>query len=252
MAPPVQLATMMPSIRTIVAFGGLLAGVLVTISLGNWQLRRAAEKLSLEQTWNAAQHAPAIDLNAHADFAAIAAHLPQHVRVAGQFEYARTIWLDNRPSQGRAGFLVVTPLRLSGSQERILVNRGWAPRDPAVRTRLPAIGHPDGQVVIDGLALATVPRVFQLGSSDVGSIRQNLDLDEMRAEIGAPLAGFVIQQSSSLDDSLDRRWLPPATGVDRHRGYAFQWFSLATVLGVILLGFAWRAARGRSVARTAA
>jgi surfeit locus 1 family protein len=62
------------------------------------------------------------------------------------------------------------------------------------------------------------------------------------------LAPFVLQQTSTLDDALDRHWTPPASGVDRHRGYAFQWFSLAALLAVIAVGIAWRALRRRSVA----
>ena len=29
------------------------------------------------------------------------------------------------------------------------------------------------------------------------------------------------------DDGLLREWAPPATGVERHYAYAFQWFALA-------------------------
>jgi len=243
---------MMPSLRVAIALGAALVGIAATVSLGNWQLRRAAEKVAIEQSWDAAAHLPPRELHGTADLATVAGHLPQRVRVQGRFEHDRTIWLDNRALEGRAGFLVVTPLRVQGSQAWVLVNRGWAPRDPAERTRLPPVARPEGEVVVEGLALAGVPRVFQFTSADVGPIRQNLDLDEMRAEIGAPVAEFVLQQSSATDDGLDRRWIAPATGVDRHRGYAFQWFSLTALLAVIVLGLSWRLLRDRSAADGAA
>jgi surfeit locus 1 family protein len=182
----------------------------------------------------------------------VVGHLPQRVRLRGQFEHEHTVWLDNRALEGRAGFLVVTPLRLPDAQERILVNRGWAPRDPSDRTHLAPIGRPSGLVEIEGMAVVGVPRVYQIGSAEAGSIRQNLDLEAMRTEVGAPVASFVVQQFSSLDDALDRHWASPASGVDRHRGYAFQWFALATLLGFIVIGLVWRVVRGHSSAESPA
>jgi len=244
MAPPAP-AAMISSLRMTLAIVAALAGGAVAFALGNWQLRRAAEKVAIEQTWDAARNAAPVEVRGAPELAAVAAQLPRRVRVRGWFEYEHTIWLDNRPLDGRAGFLVVTPLRVDGAEARILVNRGWAPRDPVQRTHLPPIGRPEGLVEIEGIAVQGVPRVLQFTDADVGPIRQNVDVDESRNELGASIAGFVLQQTSPLDDSLDRRWIPPATGVDRHRGYAFQWFALAALFGVITMGLLWRAISGR-------
>jgi surfeit locus 1 family protein len=243
---------MMSTLRMTAAIVAALAGIAVTLALGNWQLRRAAEKVAAEQAWEAASHAAPVDLRGASDFAAVAASLPRRVRVRGQFEHERTIWLDNRAMAGRAGFFVVAPLRVQGTDVRLLVNRGWAPRDPAERTRLPTIGRPDGVVEIEGMAVQGVPRVFQFADTDVGTIRQNLDIGAWSTEVGAPVVAFVLQQSSALDDALDRNWAPPATGVDRHRGYAFQWFSLATLLALITLGIGWRTVRRRAATESTA
>jgi len=128
-----------------------------------------------------------------------------------------------------------------------LVNRGWAPRDPNDRTHLPPIGKPVDSIEIEGLAVQGVARVLQFDGADSGTIRQNLDLRAVRSEIGAPVADFVVQQTSAVEDRLDRHWPPPATGVERHRGYAFQWFSLATLLAIITVGLGWHALRRRRV-----
>jgi len=243
---------MISSFRMTLAIGAALLGVAVTFSLGSWQLRRAAEKVAIEQAWEGALPQTPVDLGGASDLADIAMHLPRRVRVRGWFEYERTVWLDNRPLEGHAGFLVVTPLRIDGAQVRVLVNRGWAPRNPVERTRLPPIGRPGGSVEIEGVAVPGVPRVLQFSGSDAGPIRQNLDFAELRAEIGAPVAAFVLQQTSALDDALDRRWTPPAAGVDRHRGYAFQWFSLAALLALVTLGLGWRAIRRRAAMESTA
>lgn len=241
----------MPPLRMTLAVSATLAGLAATVLLGEWQLRRAAQKIAIEQSWDAAHRAAPLELRGAAGLNAVAQQLPRRVRLRGVFEHEHTVWLDNRALEGRAGFLVVTPLRLQDGQ-RILINRGWAPRDPSDRTRLAPIGRPAGLVEIEGMAVAGVPRVYQLGEGEAGPIRQNLDIESLRTALGAPVASFVVEQSSSLDDALDRRRHSPMSDVDRHRGYAFQWFALATLLGLILAGLAWRAMRGHRSAESSA
>ena len=73
-----------------------------------------------------------------------------------------------------------------------------------------------------------------------------------RRPAGTGLLVAEIDRKLTADDGLDRHWIAPATGVDRHRGYAFQWFSLSVLLGVIALGLSWRVLRGWSAAGRAA
>ncbi len=233
-------------VRLVIAVLAALLGIAATISLGMWQLRRAAEKTAMDRTWDAAIDAAPQSVRNISDLGPVAADMPRRVHVRGEFDAAHTWWLDNRPLGGRAGFFVVAPLRLEGSHEVVLVNRGWAPRDPNERTRLPTIGVPTGLVDIDGIAVHELPRVYELGGPASGPIRQNLDLKDAANEIGARVAPFVIQQMSALDDGLDRRWAPPASGVERNRGYAFQWFSLAALITVLLVVFGTRSLRARS------
>jgi surfeit locus 1 family protein len=236
----------MPPPRVTVAIAAALLGVAATLALGMWQLRRAAEKTALERSWEAARNGAPRVVRTASDLRDVAASVPTRVRVRGEFDNTHTWWLDNRPLAGRAGFVVVAPLRIEGTQDTILVSRGWAPRDPLDRTRLPAIRRPAGLVDVEGIAVANVPRVYELGEHGSGRIRQNLDFKDAAAEIGSPVAQFVIQQTSPLDDALDRHWTPPASGVERNRGYAFQWFSLSALIVVLLFVFGARLHRSRS------
>jgi len=36
---------------------------------------------------------------------------------------------------------------------------------------------------------------------------------------------------------LLRDWPPPATGVDKHYGYAFQWFGLCALIALLFIWF---------------
>lgn len=236
----------MPSSRVGLAIVAALLGIAVTLALGTWQLRRAAEKVALEQSWEAARNGVPRVVRTAADMTDVAASVPLRVRIRGEFDRAHIWWLDNRVLGGRAGFFVVAPLRIEGTRQAVLVNRGWAPRDPNDRTRLPPVGRPAGLIEIEGIAVADLPRVYEIGEPGTGPIRQNLHLNDVAAEVGTQLAPFVVQQTSALDDGLDRRWAPPASGIERNRGYAFQWFSLAALITVLLVVFGARSLRGRS------
>lgn len=224
-----------------------VAAMLLTAALGQWQLRRAQEKLALQSLWDEAERAAPRVLDA-SSATEVARRLPARVRVQGEFLHAATAWLDNRPLDGRAGFWVVTPLRID-ADALVLVVRGWAPRDPADRTRLAPVGLPQGRVELEGLAIAQVPRLLELGRPapmKLPGIVQNLDFDAFEAASGLPVLRLVVQQRSDLDDGLVRRWGRPDLGVDKHRGYALQWFSLCALILVLTLVFALRAMRQRS------
>jgi surfeit locus 1 family protein len=59
-----------------------------------------------------------------------------------------------------------------------------------------------------------------------------------------------VQQTSDMQDGLARRWSRPASGVDTHRGYAFQWYALSALIALLTLYFGGRAWRARAAART--
>jgi surfeit locus 1 family protein len=225
----------------------LLAGLVATAALGNWQTRRAAQKEALAAAWRAARAAAPIDVRAARDLPADPAHLPARVVARGDLLHANEVWLDNRFMDGRAGFFVVAPLRLAGSGDLVLVNRGWAPRNTSDRMRLPPIGRPAGSVQIEGVAVAGVARLLELGGATAASrstpIRQNLDIGQMQAMLGFPVPPAVIQQESAMDDGLLRNWMPVDSGAQRNRGYALQWYALAVLLGLLAAGVAWRAWR---------
>jgi surfeit locus 1 family protein len=147
--------------RTLLLIALAVGSFALTLSLGNWQMRRAAHKLAVEAQWDAAERAAPRELSAREWPAP--EQLPLRVSLHGEFDHARSVWLDNRQLDGRPGFWVVTPLKLDGAGV-VLVNRGWVARDAADRARRPAVGEPSGVVLIEGLAVTHVPRLLELGS----------------------------------------------------------------------------------------
>ena len=218
--------------RWLLLVAALLAAAL-TARLGVWQLDRARQKLELQAAVDAqTASAPLRNEDLAAD-----GQLHRRVTLRGQWVAERTVWLDNRPMDGRAGFYVVTPLRLAGRADAILVQRGWAPRDPVSRARLPAIVTPTGEVEVVGRLAASPSRLYELGDGAAGPIRQNLDPTAFAAEAGLALLPLTVVQTDGADDGLSRHWPAPDLGLHKHYGYAFQWFALCALILTLYVWF---------------
>ena len=60
---------------------------------------------------------------------------------------------------------------------------------------------------------------------------------EVRRETGLPLLELSVQQSGSENDGLLRDWPVVASGVEKHHGYAFQWFALCALIALLYVWF---------------
>lgn len=178
------------------------------IALGVWQAGRAEQKHAL-----GAQQ--------------------QRIVVHGEFLAERTLLLDNKVRHHRAGYEVVTPLRLAEGIH-VLVNRGWieAPRE---RDQLPALTTPAGRVRIEGRVLDHFPQPLKLGAGGKGRVRQSIALKEFALESGLALQAFVIEQHAGPADGLLREWTAPDAGIEKHQAYSLQWYSLAALAVVLFL-----------------
>lgn len=231
--------------RVAVALLAGIAGVVLTASLGNWQNRRGDEKAARQAQWDAALARAPSPITGLDDASGVAGNLPQRVELRGVFVPDATVYVDNRLVDGVAGFQVVTPVAIAEGMPWILVNRGWAARSMADRTRLPSAPIADGPLRIEGVAVPHVPRTLDLGERGgaLGGIWQNLDFEAYEQASGRKVARFVVQQTNDTDDGLRRAWARPDAGVDKHRGYAFQWYSLAALISVLTLYFGGKALR---------
>ena len=202
------------------------------IALGNWQAGRAQEKRALGEQLERALKAPPMEITSQMVLDPQSMAL-KRVRARGRFVGERSVLLDNKLRRGRPGYEVLTPLRLNGTH--VLVNRGWV---PAARTRdvLPSVPVPEGEVIVEGLALLRLPQALSPGTAEPGPVRQNIDLDRYAAETRLALQPLIIEQHSTAADGLLREWPRPDAGVDKHQSYALQWYSLAA-LAVLLFVF---------------
>jgi surfeit locus 1 family protein len=180
------------------------------IALGNWQSRRADEKRVV---------------------------FPR-VAVEGEFLPRHTVYLDNKTRRGKAGYEIVTPLKLRGSSSHVLVNRGWI---EAGKTRevLPEVRTPPGELRIEGIALDRLPRPMQL-KQEKSRVRQSVDIAAYATETGLPLEPRVIEQHSDTGDGLARDWAPHDAGAEKNQAYALQWYSLAALAVILFIVLSFR------------
>lgn len=218
-----------------------LMGVALTASLGRWQLSRADEKLALQSAIESQGTRPELDTGTVSQVSDWKARVHQRAKVRGTWVPEATVYLDNRQMRARVGFFVLTPLRLEGSSPpvAVLVQRGWIARDFSERTRLPPVHTPAGLVEIAGRIAPAPSQLYEPGAPSSGVIRQNLDLTPFRVETGLPLAAFTLQQWGASDDGLLRDWPIINLGIDKHYGYAFQWFGLACLIAILYFWFQW-------------
>ena len=215
-----------------------IAGLALLVSLGNWQMRRADEKLARQALFDARQ---TVMLALPVKKVDVEQYEWARISARGEFVAAKTVLLDNKVAHGRAGYQVVTPLRLEGGQVALLVNRGWVAAGSR-REVLPAIETPAGLQQLEGIAVVPTARFVELGKDAAaadGRVWQNLTLERSRAATGLDLQPVVMQQTNDTKDGLERAWEPPNLGADKHRSYALQWYSIAVLILVlyVLLNF---------------
>ncbi len=213
-----------------------LVGLAVLVYLGLWQAGKGDRlEADLAQREARAHLGP---LQVGAALVDVQAVQDAPIRVSGQYEPEGQFFWDNRQLDGQPGLNVLTPLRIAGSQTRILVNRGWVAW-PHGRGELPKVSVPAGDVSVNGIAFVPwTKKFFLMPETPVaqGALRLRVDLQAIAAQSGHPLQPVVLlQDPDNAKDDLVRRWDPPENRVSTHRGYAFQWFGMALALAIFYL-----------------
>lgn len=208
----------------------------LVLGLGVWQLQRADYKRSLETAYfdqlGGLPHPLAVGTERPAF---------SRVRITGQ--YAEPYYLlDNQLRDGRPGYWLYQPFETQDGATR-LINRGWfeapslrselpePPKAPADPVTLVAMVWPDtgmlplfGQPGTEQLA-SNLVRLQRLDWEAMVSRQPALLTPELRLEAGQP--GVLAAAPQTIE-----------FGVQRHIGYAIQWFGLGAALltGFVIYG----------------
>lgn len=221
------------------------------LTLGFWQLSRADEKQIAQRDFVELRAAGAVTLS----------ELPRapanytNLQVRGVIDNGRTLLIDNRIMQGRFGYEVVSPLRVVGSEQWLLINRGWIAAD-AARRSLPVVPTIDGEVEVHGHLYRD-----QAGFELAGEVTSNawprvvshLAFERLSDAMQLALPPYSLRLDADSPTALTVDWRVVNQGPAQHIGYAVQWFSMAAVLVLAWL-FAssnlWQVIRGASTGST--
>ena len=207
----------------------LVAGA-VCMRLGFWQLdRREARK-----AYNASVEARA--RGAPVDVASLDGPVDslryRRARITGVADYAHELLLANRSRAGAPGVNFLTPVRVSGRDTAILVNRGWA-YSPDASTAPAGSWRESDTVSFEGYV-----DVLADGPATPANARRPRTvprpvLADVRSRVPFPLAPVYLVAQDTTDADPPGRPVrvaaPDITDEGPHLGYAVQWFIFGSI-----------------------
>ena len=240
--------------------------VWLTFSLGQWQTSRASQKQTLfESQARALAAEPVSPASARLDLDNLSY---RKIELRGRFEAKALIYIDNRQVNGRPAVQVVQGFRPEGANFLIPVDRGLLLRNPAeprLAPNMPAGAMRDGEMFnlqgtilprfaqsaeLRGIALGDAENIV-MAQSNGFEVWSNFSVDEFEKRTGEPVSNFVVTQQpvaqttgqqpqASIAGGFYHLAVPLQEQVAKHRGYAFQWFTMSAVLVLLTLFFVYR------------
>jgi len=224
--------------RWIIATLLVIAAVGVMIRLGLWQLDRLEQRRAYNARVNKQLDQPILDLNQNAADPSLSEMEYRSVRVTGRYLPEEQIALRNQVYQGQPGYHLLTPLQIDGTDQVVLVDRGWIPlaaNRPEDWTRY----HLEEPVLVEGvIRRSVVPGRFGLIDPPLPEGQKSMrfwnrvTLERIREQVSQPILPVYIQQTG--EPANEGQPVPEQVSLDlsegSHLGYALQWFAFAAVL----------------------
>lgn len=212
------------------------------IKLGMWQYGKADARRTLQTQLNASLSEPVVALPAKMTVQESWRY--KRVKFTGKYDTRYQFLLDNQVQNTVAGFHVLTPMQVEGSNTYVLVNRGWVARAAASVGEIskpPMISTPLGSQQIVGDIVLPANNFFTFDTPSATedeweTVWQNLDMTRYAKSVPFAVQPFVVRlDSKSNAGGFVRNWPPPGERVSMHLGYAYQWFGFALTLLVIYI-----------------
>jgi len=210
----------------------IIATLVLLISLGFWQLDRADEKRAIEGQIDSANSGD-VEFVTSVEFLKDKEYY--HVRLQGSYIGDKQFIYDNQIVDQISGYYVLTPFILKGASKAILINRGFIPWSGR-RDKLADIDIGEKLTEVKVQISIPVKRMELEVSETIGDfpvLIQALDLDEMSTIAALDFVSVVGLLSPESENGFVRQWEPYTGSIERHIGYAIQWFLMALVLAFI-------------------
>jgi surfeit locus 1 family protein len=209
------------------------------LSLGNWQLNRAEEKRQIEKLQLEREALPPLGITGQKINTEELEY--RKLSVSGKFMANTRILIDNKVHNGQAGFHVVTPLQINGTNKYVLVNRGWVPLQNGSRAQPPEYETSTEALTLNGIAKLKTKDLVTINDAnrtdqwpDVILVRW-LDIEALAKETGLELLPFELLLDKENPNGFERDWKFVNSSPAKHISYAVQWFSFSLVLLIIYI-----------------
>jgi surfeit locus 1 family protein len=222
----------------------LVIGALAVMArLGLWQLERLEQRRAFNDRVQRQFDQPQLVLSGAALEEDLASMEYRQVVVRGEYDFANQVVLRNQALDNQAGVHLLTPLRIAGSQQAILVNRGFVPAGAQIdlQTADWSRYNEPGMVVVEGMLRASQSKPdFGRRSDAIPAPGEPplrawhfANVSAISAQLPYPLLPVYIQQAPDPSwSTLPARTQPELElSEGPHMGYAIQWFGFAALLG---------------------
>ena len=210
----------------------IIATIAFLVSLGLWQLDRADQKRTIEAAIVSANAGP-VELTANGRELLDKEYF--HVRLQGSYLSDKQFIYDNQIVDQVSGYYVLTPFILTDQLGVVLVNRGFIPWN-GQREKLADIAVDSVSREIKVQVSSPIKRM-ELKATDVSRqfpvLIQAIDFDVLEEVSKLKFVKVVGLLDPSSSDGYVRKWEPYTGSIEKHIGYAIQWFLMALVLAII-------------------
>lgn len=216
----------------------VLAGTVLCVRLGIWQLDRLEGRRADNAHYISVRAMEILDLN-HDIPQDVEAMDFRPVQVTGEYDFENQVALRNQTYGNQYGYHLLTPLRFSGTA--ILVDRGFIPADgnsaPADWRKYdePGAVTVKGQIRLGQTkpAFGGVADALPANGEKL-ELWNNADLTHIANQMPYPILSVMVQPDMDASDTEPPIPYQPEVEITEgpHMGYALQWFTFATILFV--------------------
>jgi surfeit locus 1 family protein len=213
--------------------------LILLVSLGFWQLGRADEKRLFLDKQKRAISKDSIELKSLPDSHAND-YRYRKIKLSGVYDSEHQFLLDNQILNGKAGYFVLTPFKVDGSKQTVLINRGWIPLNKDRRI-LPILSINELNNYLIGRinkfpSVGLVLKNAEIPTDGWPSVVQVVNSTVLSNKIGYALFPFQIELDPDMNEGYLREWKQiKIMPVEKHIAYAVQWFGLAITLTLLFL-----------------
>lgn len=217
----------------------VVAGAALCVRLGIWQLNRLEQRRAFNARVLAQVDQPLFPLQGGALQADLYNMEYRPVEATGVYDFSQEVAIRNQVWGNQWGVHLVTPLVISGTQQAILVDRGWIPAEDYQSGDWSKYAEP-GQVTVQGVLRRPMSKAEMGSRSDPTPAPGDpalktwnfVNIEAIGRQVSEPLLPAYIQQAPDSVESGPPYGSQPEIEITEgpHMGYALQWFSFAILL----------------------